>query len=107
MLDRIIRGLVLAIIIGGMDVVPALADGDHDRWRGNDNGRYENRERGYGHERYEHRGRGWYDRDRYENRGRRWYGHGYRGRGYGPPAVYAPPPPPGIGILFPPIFIHP
>jgi hypothetical protein len=47
--------------------------------------------------RYEHRGRG-YDRDRYV-RGRSVY--------VSPPVIYAPPPPPGIDIFFPPIIIHP
>jgi hypothetical protein len=86
---RIMMGLVLAAMIGSIDVAPALAKNkdDHKRMGKHDNGRYK------------HRGRG-YDRDRYV--------HGYRGRGYAPPpVVYAPPPPPGIGIFFPPVFIHP
>jgi hypothetical protein len=86
-------GLVLAAMIGSIDVAPALGKDkdDHKRMGKHDNGRYD------------HRGRG-YDRDR----SKRDYRHGSRGRGYAPPpVVYAPPPPPGIGIFFPPIFIHP
>jgi hypothetical protein len=92
---RIMMGLVLTIMIGSMDVGPALAHDGHNRWRD------------YDHDRYEHRGR-WYDHGRYEYRGRG-YDHGRYGyRGYGPPPViYAPPPPLGIGIFFPPIFFHP
>ena len=87
-------GLVLAAMIGSIDVVPALGkDGKHD------NGRYENRGRGNdrGHYVYE-RGRRVY----------RPYGYVYRERVYvPPPVIYAPPEPPGIRIFFPPIFIHP
>ena len=84
--------LVLASMIGSIDVAPALARDDHERMERHDNGRFE------------HRGRG-YERGRYE-RGRP-YGYGYREPVYVPPRViYAPPPPPGIGIFFPPIIIH-
>ena len=82
-------GLVLAAMIGSIDVAPAL---------GKD-----------GHERYEKRGRG-HDRGRYVYvQGRRVYRpYGYRERVYvSPPVIYAPPPPPGISIFFPPIFIRP
>jgi hypothetical protein len=87
-------GLVLAAMIGSIDVAPALGkdnDGRHD------SGRYE--KRGHGND------RGHYV---YE-RGRRVYRpYGYRERVYLPPAViYAPPEPPGIRIFFPPILIHP
>ena len=83
---KIIMGLIFAALVGSINVVPALGD-DHGR-----NGRYDNR-------RYEHRGRG-HDRDRYEH-SRRYYGpYGYRERFYAPPPfIYAPPPPPGIGIF--------
>jgi hypothetical protein len=87
---KIMMGLVLASMIGSIDVVPALGRDDN-------RGRYENRGRGYDH-RYEGR------------RNYRPYGYyGHRERVYypPPPVVYAPPPPPGIGIFFPPIFIHP
>jgi hypothetical protein len=91
---KMMMGLVLAAMIGSINVAPALAKDNHKDMGKHDNGRYE------------HRGPG-YDRDGYH--GKR-YNHppGYRGRAYGPPpVVYAPPPPPGIGIFFPPIFIHP
>jgi len=83
-------GLVLATMIGSMEVAPALAKDDHKRMEKHDNGRNE------------HRGRG-YDRDR-----RRVYRpDGYRERVYvPPPVVYEPPSPPGISIFFPPLFIH-
>jgi hypothetical protein len=93
---KIMMGLVLAAMIGSIDVVPALGKDDHER------GRHDN-------DRYEHRGRG-YDRDRY--RGRRDYRpygyYGYRERAYYPPprVIYAPPPPRGVGIFFPPVYIH-
>jgi hypothetical protein len=83
---KIMMGLVLAAMIGSLDVAPALGRDDHKRM-----GKHDNR-------RYEQRGRGYYDR-----------GHYVQGRRvYAPPRViYAPPPPPGIGVFFPPIFIHP
>ena len=84
-------GLVLAALIGSIDVAPALGKNDQKRIGKHDSGRYEQRGRGY-------------DRDR------RYYGpYGHRKRVYypPPPVVYAPPPPPGIGIFFPPIFIRP
>jgi len=88
-------GLVLAAMVGSIDVGTALAKNDkHDK------GRYE--QRGRGHDRH-HRGHA-YGHDR------RYYGHyGHRERGYypPPPVVYAPPPAPGISVFFPPIFIHP
>ena len=83
MAGRIIIGLVLAAMAGGIDVVPALARDDH--------GRYGQRERGHERERERH----WHDR-RYD-----------RSYDYGPPPViYAPAPAPGITIFFPPIIIR-
>jgi hypothetical protein len=88
-------GLVLAAMIGSIDVVPALGKDDHKSLGKHDNGRYE------------HRGRG-YDRNRNVQGKRVHRPYGYRGRVYAPPPViYAPPSPPGISIFFPPIFIHP
>ena len=87
---RIMMGLVLAAMIGSIDVAPALGKDDHKLKGKHDSGRYD------------HRGRG-YDRDR------RYYGqYGHRERVYypPPPVVYAPPPPPGIGIFFPPVYIR-
>ena len=90
---KIMMVLVLAAMIGSIDVAPALGKDDHkDRGR-HDNGRKELRGRGY-------------DRDRYvrDRRDYRPYGYGY---GYAPPPViYAPPPQPGISIFFPPIVIR-
>jgi hypothetical protein len=91
---KIMMGLVLAGMIGSIDVATAFGK---DKKGKHDNGRYENR--GHGND------RGHYV---YE-RGRRVYRpYGYRERVYVPPRiVYAPPPPPGISIFFPPIFIRP
>ncbi|MCK9389945.1 MAG: hypothetical protein M0Q01_00035 [Syntrophales bacterium] len=92
---RIMMGLVLAAMIGSIDVAPALAKNDKNK--GN-----------YNQGRYQQRGPG-YQRNRTVYRTRTVYQpYGYRERVYVPPPVYyAPPPPPGIGIFFPPIFIHP
>jgi hypothetical protein len=91
---KIMMGLVLAAMIGSIDVAPALGK---DKGGKHDNARYEQRGRGHdrGHYVYE--------------RGRRVYRpYGYREQVYVPPRViYAPPSPPGISIFFPPIFIHP
>jgi hypothetical protein len=87
---KIVMGLVLAAMIGSIDAAPALGKNDKKMGK-HDNGRYEQRGRGYDHD-------------------RRYYGnYGYRDRDYypPPPVIYAPPPPPGIGIFFPPVFIHP
>jgi hypothetical protein len=81
---KIMMGLVVAAMIGSIDVAPALGKDNNKRMGKHDNGRYE------------HRGRG-YDRDRHVQ-GRRVY--------VPPRVIYAPPPPPGISIFFPPFFIH-
>jgi len=87
-------GLVLAVMIGSIDVMPAIGRDDRERNERHDYGRYEERE---------HR----HDRDRYE-KGRREYRYYRRDRIYVPPRViYEPPPPPGISIFFPPIVIRP
>jgi hypothetical protein len=94
-IGKIMMGLVLAGMIGSMDVVPAIAKDKDDRREGHDNGRYE-----------KNRGRG-YDRDRHQQRPV-YRTYGYRERVYVPPPVlYVPPPPPGISIFFPPIFFRP
>ena len=83
-------GLVLAGMIGSIDVVPAIARDDHGRMERRDNRRYENRGRGH-------------DRDR-----RVYRTYGYRERVYVAPPVYiAPPPPPGLSIFLPPIIFRP
>jgi hypothetical protein len=90
---KLMMGLVLAVMIGSIDVAPALGKDDHRRMGKHDNGRYEQRGRGY-------------DRDRHGQRVYRPYD--YRQRVYvPPPVVYAPPPPPGISIFLPPFLIHP
>ena len=82
---RIILGLVLAAMLCSMDVAPAFSK---ERNRGHDNGRYEKRGHAYGHNKRAHRP----------------YGH--REPVYvAPRVIYAPPPPPGISVFFPPIFI--
>ena len=94
MSEKIMLGLVFAMLIGSVNVAPAIAD-DNNHGRGNkhDNGRYENR--GRGHERNRHY------RPAYRP-------YGYRERVYvAPPVVYEPPPSPGISIFFPPIYFRP
>jgi len=84
---KIVMGLVLAAMIGSIDVGPAFGKDDHKRMGKHDKGRYEQRGRDY-----------------------RPYGYyGHRERVYYPPprVIYAPPPPPGISIFFPPILIRP
>ena len=79
---KIMLGLVLVTMVGSIDVTPAIGKDNHKRMVRHDNGR--------------HRGQR-YDRDRYV----------YDRQVYvAPPVVYEPPPPPGIGIFFPPVFIH-
>jgi len=81
---KMMMGLVLAAMIGSIDVVPVLGK-DYKQ----NKGRYEQRGRGYDHNRYVY------------------HRPGYGGRVYAPPPViYEPPPPPGIGIFFPPVFIR-
>jgi len=92
---KMMMGLVLAAMIGSIDVVPALARDDHKRIEKHDNRHYEPRGRGYDHPRPVYRPYGYYRP------------HGYREPVYypPPPVVYEPPPPPGISIFFPPFFI--
>jgi len=86
---KIIMGLVLVSMIGIIDVVPA-----HSKNNKQNNRRYEqNRGRNYNHGRV------------YRPYG--YYGHRERVYYPAPPVVWAPPPPPGITIFAPPIFIHP
>ena len=94
---KIMMGLVLAAMIGSVDVAPALAKDDHKRAGRHDNGRYEDRGRGYDHGKPVYRPYGHYSP------------YGYRERVYypPPPVIYEPPPPPGISIFFPPLFIRP
>jgi len=90
---KIMMGLVLAAMIGGIDVVPALGRDDHERNGRHDSGRYEQRGRGH---------------DRYVKGSREYRPYVHRERVYvAPRVIYEPPPPPGISIFFPPIIIHP
>ncbi|PIP06922.1 MAG: hypothetical protein COX51_07765 [Syntrophobacteraceae bacterium CG23_combo_of_CG06-09_8_20_14_all_50_8] len=81
---KIMLGLVLAAMIGSIDVAPALGKDGHKRMGKHDKGHYE------------------YVQGR---RVYRPYGYGERYYPPPPPVIYAPPPPPGISIFFPPIFI--
>jgi len=92
---KIMMGLVLAAMIGSIDVPPAFAKNDKDKGK-HDQGLYQHRGPGYDHKRYVVQHRTVYQP------------YGYRERVYAPPpVVYAPPPAFGIGIFIPPIFIHP
>ena len=80
---KMMMGLVLAAMIGSVDMTPVFAKDNHKRIVKHDNGR--------------HRGQR-YNRDRYV----------YDRRVYvPPPVIYVEPPQPGIQIFIPPIFIHP
>ncbi|MBI4767417.1 MAG: hypothetical protein HY787_22965 [Deltaproteobacteria bacterium] len=94
---KIIMGLLLASLAGGLSVLPAFGE-DFRRHDPRDRGRYERRDR----DRYERRARDDYYR-------RRVYRHHYDRRPvYAPPPIIVepPPPPPGIHIFFPPIIIR-
>jgi len=98
---RIMTGLVLAAMIGSINVAPSFGDDYHDRGGRHDNGRYEQRGRGHDRDRYEQRGRG-HGRYIYVHGRRVYQPYGYRERVYVPPPVYyEPPPPPGIRIFLP------
>ena len=88
---KIMVGLVLITLIGGITVAPALADKGHKSYNKHDNGRH----------------RGHYKQARPDYRPYDYYGHRERVYYPPPPVVFVPPPPPGIGIFFPPIIIHP
>lgn len=96
---KIMIGLVLASLAGGLSALPALGE-DSRRRDPRDRDRFERRDR----DRFERRDR---DRDAYYHR--RVYRH-YDDRRpvYAPPPIIVepPPPPPGISIFFPPIFIR-
>lgn len=95
--SKLIGGMVLALMIGGINVVPAFSEGNQRRMEYNDHDRYERDRYRSDRNRYEHERR-WDARNRYEHRR-----HGYEP----PPVIYAPPSPPGIRIFFPPIYIRP
>jgi hypothetical protein len=90
---KIMTGIVLAAMIGTIVAAPALGKDNYKHMGKHDKGRYE------------HRGRG-YDRGHYVQGRRVYRPYGYTERVYAPPPViYEPPPPVGIGIFLPPIFI--
>ncbi len=94
---KIIIGLVLAAMVGNIDVAPALGKNDHKKSGKHDNHRDKHKE--YKHDRYVYGTV--YRSYEYEP-------YVYRERYYAPPPViYAPPPEPGISIFFPPIIINP
>ncbi len=88
---KIMIGLVLASLVGGLSALPAFAR-DFRRDPPPDRDRYERRDR--------------YRDDYYRRRVYRDYAP--RHRVYAPPPIIVepPPPPPGIHIFFPPIIIR-
>lgn len=94
---KIMLGLVLVTMLGSINLVPAFGDEDHRDNRDMRSHDEKNR-RKHGHGRYEHRDAG-YDRDAHGRRVYKPYGYAP------PPVIYAPTPPPGISIFFPPIVI--
>ena len=101
---KILLGLVVASMIGSMDLGTAVA-GDHDG-RG---GHYDGRGGHYDGRRYEGRGH-WRGHDRgngYYRDGRVYRSYGYVEPVYvAPPVYYAPQPAPGISIFLPTIHIR-
>ena len=93
----IMMGFFLAAMINSIDVMPALGEEGHKDMRRHDD--RDMRKHDNDRNRYEHRGAG-YDRDMHGRRVYRPYGYAP------PPVIYAPTPPRGIDIFFPPIFIH-
>ena len=89
-------GLVLAAMIGSINVAPARGDDDHENGGRHDNGRYE-KDKGREHDRGRHAKHRRDDR-RYVERERVYYP---------PRVIYAPPPPPGVEIFLPRVIIRP
>lgn len=101
-MNRILAGLVLASIIGGLPEAPAPAQAD-DRYMERRDDRYMER-RDYDRGEYRERGRHRYERER---RNREWRER-HRQRYYEPePQVIIAPPippqPPGLNIFLPPL----
>lgn len=94
---KIVLGLVMAAMLGGLDAAPAAA-GDHGN-RGDYRGDRHNEYRGRGHD------RGYWGRDRYNRRVYRAYGY-VEPVYVAPPVYYAPLPEPGVSIFLPSIRIH-
>jgi hypothetical protein len=93
-MGKIMMGLVLAAMLGSINLVPAFGDDEHRDMRKHD----EKDMRKHDHGRYERREAG-HDRDAHGRRVYRPYGYAP------PPVIYTPIPPPGISIFFPPIVI--
>ena len=112
---RIMTGLVFVAMICSLVAAPAMGKDGRRNNRNDDRDRYEDRGRGHDDNRYEDRRRG-RDYGRHEYRGYDCYRvvHGrrvYQPCNARPPIVYtrprviyAPPPPVGIHIFFPPIY---
>lgn len=96
LVGKAMTGLVSTALLFSIGVAPASGEDDHNDRGRHDNGRYE-KNKGHEHDRDRHVKRR-HDNRRYDDRGRVYVS---------PPVIYAPPPPPGIGIFFPPIFIRP
>ena len=97
---KVMTGLLLAALIGSVEVTPAMARGNDNHNENRGGQRHDNR-------RPEHRGHGeGHYRGHYE--GRRVYrGYRYAEPVYvAPPVYYAPPPAPGISIFLPTIHIR-
>jgi len=93
---KVMLGFVVSTMIGSINIPSSFGDNDHNRGKKYNNGRHQG-------------GRGYDNRNRYVHDNRRAYrSYGNRDRVYVPPPVYyEPPPQPGIGIFFPPIYINP
>jgi hypothetical protein len=91
-MGKIMMGLILAAMIGSINVVPARGQDGHKNMGKHDNGRSEHRGRGYDHDR--------------NYRSYDYYGYGRRDYYPPPPVVYVEPPEPGISIFFPPVIIR-
>ena len=117
-IGRIMLGLVLAAVTGSIYATPSFADNDRGHGGKHDKGRYEHRDHGYDRDYRDYRvyrdHRDYRDyrvyrvyRDHRGSHRRVYRTYGYRERVYvAPPVIYAPPPPPGINIMFPPLFFR-
>jgi hypothetical protein len=91
-MGKVMAVLVLATMLGAVDVLPAHSRENDRRIERRDNDRNENRGREY-------------NRGRYNNGRRNYRAPVYRERVYvAPPVIYAPPRPPGLNIFLPPLF---
>jgi len=95
LVGKIAMVLVLASMVGSIEVTAAIARDNDEHGDKHDNGRHEDRGRGHEGDRGRHHGR-----------------REIRPAGYGepvyvpPPVYYAPPPEPGISIFLPSIHIR-